>query len=83
MALPSALSAPPALELVAELFPRIFCTEQYSTVSPHGPWTDVYAVCALLYTCVTAAAPPEALIRSTERPLLPPGSATRRFRHGF
>lgn len=59
-------------ELVAELFPGFSAPEQYSTVSPHGPWTDVYAVCALLYTCVTAAAPPEALIRSNSRPLLPP-----------
>lgn len=59
-------------ELVAELFPGFSAPEQYSTVSPHGPWTDVYAVCALLYTCVTAGAPPEALIRSNSRPLLPP-----------
>ncbi|MBC8558851.1 protein kinase domain-containing protein [Fumia xinanensis] len=59
-------------ELVAELFPGFSAPEQYSAVSPHGPWTDVYAVCALLYTCVTAAAPPEALIRSNSRPLLPP-----------
>ena len=59
-------------ELVAELFPGFSAPEQYSTVSPHGPWTDVYAICALLYTCVTAQAPPEALIRSNSRPLLPP-----------
>lgn len=59
-------------ELVAELFPGFSAPEQYSTVSPHGPWTDVYAVCALLYTCVTAQAPPEALIRSNSRPLTPP-----------
>lgn len=59
-------------ELVAELFPGFSAPEQYSTVSPHGPWTDVYAICALLYTCVTAQTPPEALIRSNSRPLLPP-----------
>lgn len=59
-------------ELVAELFPGFSAPEQYSAVSPHGPWTDVYAICALLYTCVTAQAPPEALIRSNSRPLLPP-----------
>lgn len=70
-------------ELVAELFPGFSAPEQYSAVSPHGPWTDVYAICALLYTCVTAQAPPEALIRSNSRPLLPPRSATRRFRPGF
>lgn len=59
-------------ELVAELFPGFSAPEQYSTVSPHGPWTDVYALCALLYTCVTAQSPPEALIRSNSRPLPSP-----------
>ena len=59
-------------ELVAELFPGFSAPEQYSTISPHGTWTDVYAVCALLYTVLTGQRPPEALIRSPEKRLMPP-----------
>ncbi len=59
-------------ELVAELFPGFSAPEQYSTVSPHGTWTDVYAVCALLYTALTGQRPPEALIRSPEKHLMDP-----------
>lgn len=59
-------------ELIAELFPGFSAPEQYSTVSPHGTWTDVYAVCALLYTVLTGQRPPEALIRSPEKRLMPP-----------
>ena len=58
-------------ELAAELFPGYSAPEQYSAVSPHGTWTDVYAVSALLYTCMTGQCPPEALIRSS-RELPPP-----------
>ena len=59
-------------ELAAELFPGFSAPEQYSAVSPHGPWTDVYGMSALLYTCVTGGCPPEALIRSAARELPPP-----------
>lgn len=59
-------------ELPAELFPGYSAPEQYSTVSPHGVWTDVYGVSALLYTCVTGQCPPEALVRSSVRELSPP-----------
>ena len=59
-------------ELVAELFPGFSAPEQYSTISPHGTWTDVYAVSALLYTVLTGQRPPEALIRSPEKKLMPP-----------
>lgn len=59
-------------ELVAELFPGYSAPEQYSTVSLHGTWTDVYAVCALLYDCTTAQCPPEALIRSAASELPSP-----------
>lgn len=59
-------------ELAAELFPGYSAPEQYSSVNPHGPWTDVYAVCALLYACLTGQRPPEALIRSADKELMPP-----------
>ncbi len=59
-------------ELTAELFPGFSAPEQYSTTSPHGTWTDIYAICAVLYLCVTGIAPPEALIRSPETGLIRP-----------
>ncbi len=59
-------------ELTAELFPGFSAPEQYSTTSPHGTWTDIYAICAVLYLCVTGIAPPEALIRSPETELIRP-----------
>ena len=59
-------------ELAAELFPGYSAPEQYSPVSPHGTWTDVYAICALFYTVLTGQRPPEALIRSEEKQLMPP-----------
>ncbi len=59
-------------ELAAELFPGYSAPEQYSPVSPHGTWTDVYGICALFYTVLTAQRPPEALIRSEEKQLMPP-----------
>ncbi len=59
-------------ELVSELFPGFSAPEQYSTVSPHGPWTDVYAICALMYYCLTLKIPTEALLRSPFKPLASP-----------
>lgn len=43
--------------------------EQYAraaTLNRHGPYTDIYAFCALLYECITGRAPPEASLRSLE-----------------
>lgn len=59
-------------ELAAELFAGFSAPEQYSSTSPHGTWTDIYAICAVLYFCVTGIAPPEALIRSPETELIRP-----------
>jgi hypothetical protein len=47
--------------------------EQYaeSTALRQGPWTDIYAVCAVLYACVTGRAPPAAVSRAVQDDLVP------------
>lgn len=37
--------------------------EQYDKEGNLGPWTDVYAVCAVIYYCITGHSPQEALSR--------------------
>ncbi len=37
--------------------------EQYSRKGEQGSWTDVYALCATLYKCITGVTPPDALDR--------------------
>ena len=46
--------------------------EQYQSRGSLGPWTDVYAMCATLYFCVTGQIPPDAperLLGEEELPL--------------
>lgn len=37
--------------------------EQYQTRGSLGPWTDIYALCATIYYCLTGQVPPEAVAR--------------------
>lgn len=49
--------------------------EQY-TGHNQGPWTDLYALCATMYACLTGQVPPQALERlgKAEDPLVPPNA---------
>jgi len=48
--------------------------EQYSRKGNQGPWTDVYSLCATIYTCITGKTPPDSLDRSRGEALVPPSA---------
>lgn len=45
--------------------------EQYQNKG-QGPWTDVYALCATIYYCLTGRTPPQSVDRLMEDELVPP-----------
>lgn len=58
-------------EIKAELFPGYAAPEQYEKCASHGEWTDVYAICAVLYKVLTGSAPTRADIRLTDGERMP------------
>ncbi|MCI8501556.1 MAG: PASTA domain-containing protein [Oscillospiraceae bacterium] len=59
-----------------EISPQIFmgyaAPEQFSSSIFQGTWTDVYAVCALLYRTLTGSRPPEISNRGYMENVIPP-----------
>lgn len=59
-------------EIKPELFGGYAAPEQYEKCESHGEWTDVYAICAVLYKTLTGTMPPRADIREMEAKLIAP-----------
>lgn len=59
--------------------------EQYTTdAKAQGPWTDIYALGATLYTIITGSRPPESSLRMLKDTLVPARQAARgAYRAGF
>lgn len=53
-------------ELTAEFYDGFSAIEQYSLEGKKGKWTDVYAMCAVIFYALTGKRPPDAVSRSYE-----------------
>ena len=56
----------------SEMYEGYAACEQYDLSERQGSWTDIYAVCAVLYTALTGDIPPSAVKRRTEDTLRTP-----------
>lgn len=46
--------------------------EEYRKDIKPGPWTNVYAICAVIYRCITGTPPPKAMERIVYDSIMPP-----------
>lgn len=56
------------------LMPSYAPEEQYRTKGKQGPWSDVYALCATMYKCITGITPPESVNRIRDDDLKKPSA---------
>ena len=59
-------------QINSEMYEGYAACEQYALSERQGSWTDVYAVCAVLYNALTGTVPPSALSRKENDTLVPP-----------
>ncbi|MGN0592969.1 MAG: protein kinase [Ruminococcus sp.] len=59
-------------EMECEIFSGYAAPEQYSASNRQGTWTDVYAVCAVLYRVLTGSQPTSAISRMENDNLIAP-----------
>lgn len=59
-------------ELDCEIFSGYAAPEQYSASNRQGTWTDVYAVCAVIYRVLTGSMPTSAISRMENDNLIAP-----------